>query len=81
MSLCMTEFDQMPNMNSFGYAHGNRAPAVSISRYGTRHWAVWLDGELLAVTVYLKGARAVACTLMRLLSRNGEKEYQTVQAA
>ena len=32
---------------------------VSIDRYGSRNWAVYVDGELLAVTVYLKGARAV----------------------
>jgi hypothetical protein len=31
---------------------------IEITRYGNRNWAVWLDGELLAVTVYRKGARA-----------------------
>ena len=30
-----------------------------VSRYGERHWAVYLNGELLAVTVYKKGALAV----------------------
>jgi hypothetical protein len=29
----------------------------------TRFWAVMLDGELLAVTVYRKGARAVAAAI------------------
>lgn len=29
----------------------------------TRHWAVWVNGELLAVTVYKKGALAIRETL------------------
>ncbi len=32
---------------------------VTIARYGRRNWAVYLNGELLAVTVYRKGAFAV----------------------
>jgi len=28
--------------------------------YRTRHWAVYVDGELLAVVVYRKGAMAIA---------------------
>jgi hypothetical protein len=40
---------------------------VQVTRYGTRNWAVWLDGELLAVTVYKKGARAIAEVLTVLL--------------
>jgi hypothetical protein len=28
--------------------------------YATRYWSVWVDGELLAVTLYRKGAEAVA---------------------
>jgi hypothetical protein len=40
---------------------------IEITRYGTRNWAVWLDGELLAVTVYKKGARAIARVLAGLL--------------
>ena len=31
----------------------------------TRFWAVYVDGELLAVTVYRKGAIAIADLLMR----------------
>ena len=31
--------------------------------YPTRHWAVMRDGELLAVTLYRKGAEAVAAAL------------------
>jgi len=30
-----------------------------VTRYGTRYWAVYLNGELLAVTVYKKGALAI----------------------
>ena len=43
---------------------------IEITRYGTRNWAVWLDGELLAVTVYKKGATAVVSTITRLLQRS-----------
>ncbi len=31
--------------------------------YASRYWAVMIDGELLAVTVYRKGAEAVARAL------------------
>ena len=30
-----------------------------VMRYGSRYWAVYVNGELLAVTVYKKGALAV----------------------
>ena len=33
---------------------------LSITKYGDRYWAVWLDGQLLAVTLYKKGATAIA---------------------
>jgi hypothetical protein len=36
---------------------------ISVTRYGTRNWAVYLNGELLAVTVYKKGALAI-CTAL-----------------
>jgi hypothetical protein len=36
-----------------------RTTRAKIARYGTRFWAVYLNGELLAVTVYKKGAVAV----------------------
>ena len=32
---------------------------IEIQKYGLRNWAVYIDGELLCVTVYLKGAEAV----------------------
>ena len=35
----------------------------------TRFWAVYVDGELLAVVVYRKGARAVADLLMKMRLR------------
>ncbi|MBE2180160.1 MAG: hypothetical protein IAE97_06780 [Chthoniobacterales bacterium] len=40
---------------------------IHISRYRqTRYWAVWRGAELIAVTVYRKGARAVAAELQRI---------------
>ena len=35
----------------------------------TRFWAVYVDGELLAVVVYRKGARAVADMLLKMHHR------------
>ena len=37
--------------------------------YRTRHWAVYVDGELLAVVVYRKGAVAIADMLLSMRSR------------
>ena len=48
--------------------------------YPTRHWAVFVNGDLLAVTLYRKGALAVARTLTDLngarpvLTRDGQGE-------
>ncbi len=40
---------------------------IEIRKYRqSRHWAVYLDGELLAVVVYRKGAVAIADMLMRM---------------
>ena len=39
---------------------------IEITRYGNRNWAVWLNGELLAVKVYKKGAQAIAHLITRL---------------
>lgn len=37
---------------------------LTIEKYkGTRFWAVFRDGELLAVTVYKRGAEAIVRTL------------------
>lgn len=41
---------------------------IEITRYGSRNWAVWLDGELLVVAVYKKGAMAVAQALTSILT-------------
>jgi hypothetical protein len=37
---------------------------TTITRYGPRYWAVYLDGKLLAVTVYKKGALAIKDALL-----------------
>ena len=40
---------------------------IHISRYRhTRYWAVWRGADLIAVTVYRKGARSVAAELQKL---------------
>lgn len=37
-----------------------RPDDVRVQKYkGTRYWAVWIQGNLLAVTVYKKGAMAI----------------------
>jgi len=42
------------------------APSIEVTRYRHgRFWAVWLDHELLAVTVYRKGAEAIRRELER----------------
>jgi len=49
---------------------------IHISRYRTtRYWAVWSGAELIAVTVYRKGAQSVADQLQRLQ----DYENQTIQ--
>ena len=48
--------------------------------YPTRHWAVFVNGALLAVTLYRKGALAVAAALTGsngtrpVLNRDGQDE-------
>ena len=43
---------------------------IEVRKYRqTRFWAVYVDGELLAVMVYRKGARAVADLLMKMRLR------------
>lgn len=53
------------------------APAVSVTRYGTRYWAVWLNGELLAVTLYRKGARAVFSAITKMAAHETGEDKQT----
>ena len=38
---------------------------TTITRYGGRYWAVYVNGQLLVVTVYKKGAIAVQDALAR----------------
>ena len=45
----------------------NAHPFIHISRYRTtRYWAVWRGAELIAVTVYRKGAQSVAAELKKI---------------
>ena len=53
---------------------------IEITRYGSRNWAVWLDGELLAVTVYKKGATAVAQVLTRLTTHSVNPDHPDTHA-
>ena len=44
---------------------------IQITKYGSRNWAVFVDGRLLCVTVYKKGAVAVRDALLDLGSNVG----------
>ena len=45
---------------------------IEVKKYRqTRFWAVYLDGELLAVVVYRKGARAIADHLIQVARGRG----------
>lgn len=37
---------------------------ITIKRYRTRYWAVYINGTLLAVVLYKKGATAIAERLL-----------------
>lgn len=43
---------------------------IRIEHYGNRYWAIYLGGELLAVTVYFKGAVAIEDVIRRLQRMN-----------
>ena len=53
---------------------------IEVTRYRkrdgllSRHWAVFVDGELLVVTLYRKGAEAVAAALTGM---NGARPVRT----
>ena len=50
---------------------------IEITKYdGSRFWAVYLDGELLAVTVYKKGAMAVAACIREYIARTVNPHLQ-----
>lgn len=44
---------------------------ITIEGYGTRNWAIYLDGELLAVTLYKRGALTIQSTFELLRGRFG----------
>ena len=47
---------------------------IRIERYkNTRHWAVWMAEELVAVVCYKKGAQ----TIKRLLTARKEHKFNT----
>ena len=55
----------------------NAHPFIHISRYRTtRYWAVWRGAELIAVTVYRKGAQSVAAELKKI--EDYENQNQTI---
>jgi hypothetical protein len=46
-----------------------RVPEIRITKYKkTRFYAVWLDGELLAVVCYRKGGEAIRKALLDALN-------------
>ncbi len=45
---------------------------LTINRYGRRNWAVYLNGTLLVVAVYKKGANAVKNTLESAFALAGQ---------
>ena len=45
---------------------------IEIQKYGLRNWAVFVDGKLLCVTVYLKGAEAVKDMLDKMMMELNE---------
>jgi hypothetical protein len=47
---------------------------IEVKKYRqTRFWAVYVDGELLAVVVYRKGAQAIADHLIQLARLKGSE--------
>jgi hypothetical protein len=54
---------------------------LSITKYGSRYWAVWLDGQLLAVTLYKKGAQSVASAITQFSMVDGKEVHHALQAA
>lgn len=52
---------------------------LHISRYNkTRNWAVWANEELLAVTVYRKGAQAVLDYIHNIIITNPTTQHTTM---
>ena len=46
-------------------------PYLKPDGYRTRHWAVYVDGELLAVVLYRKGAQAIADLILTTRAEKG----------
>lgn len=45
---------------------------IRVEKYkATRHWAVWVNDQLLAVTVYKKGAVAIKRALLAMQGETG----------
>ena len=49
-------------------------PDIEVRPYGNRFWAVYMNGELVCVTVYKKGAFAVESILGELYQRIQDAE-------
>jgi hypothetical protein len=47
---------------------------IEITKYRSRHWAVLVDGRLLCVTVYKKGALAVRDALLNGVLKTGQAQ-------
>lgn len=52
---------------------------IHITKYASRHWAVWINQELIAVTVYRRGATQVAELLRCLPEKLGALDAIGVQ--
>jgi hypothetical protein len=63
----MTPLTRHPHLHS----HLSLSAMLTIARYGRRNWAVYLNGDLLVVAVYKKGAAAVKSTLESALALAG----------
>lgn len=60
----------------------SRQASLNITKYNkTRNWAVWNNGELLAVTVYRKGAQAVCDFINNLTPYNTKMNKKANKAA
>jgi len=52
---------------------------TSIERYGSRFWGIYCDGELLAVTVYKRGAMRLQQILQKHPAATEEKSTTTIR--
>lgn len=64
--------------------HLDRRPFdIHVGRYSERSWAIWVNGELLAVTAYRKGAeqiKALVEEMMAMLMAGDEGQPEDLQA-